>query len=311
MTASRTPAVSVLIPLYNAEPFIGATIESVLAQTFADFELVILNDGSTDASGKIAEEYAAGDERVRVFHQENKGLTATRNSAVAFARGELLAWQDNDDTSYPARLEKQVAYMHANPDCAYLGAAAEIFSEGEDAAVTVALVWHEQLCDRLLTENCFFSGSVMLRKSALLACNGYDERPGTNVVEDFDMAMRIAQRHRVANLPEVLYRYRLNPGGLSISNRELQVSNLKELTRRMRERRSYRSFWLVPGYSIRKTLFIPAGLPKPHENAYRRTVLRTNRNAIRLLLRQGEVAAALKRIMWRMRYPFGRVTPLA
>src|SRR4051812_15533497 len=124
MPASEAPKISVLLPVYNAEPYLKEAIDSVLQQTFADFELIIINDGSKDRSADIIKSYT--DKRILFIDQENIGLSATLNKGIALARGEYIARQDNDDISRPERFRKQVTYLDAHPRTMLLGTAAEI-----------------------------------------------------------------------------------------------------------------------------------------------------------------------------------------
>src|SRR5262249_27061073 len=116
-----SPKVSVAIPVYNREKYIAQAIDSILAQTFTDFEILIIDDGSTDSSVAIARSYS--DPHIRlVCHATNSGVAVARNSAIAHARGEYLAFLDSDDWAYPQRLAKQVAFLDRHPDYAAVGA---------------------------------------------------------------------------------------------------------------------------------------------------------------------------------------------
>src|SRR5262249_44460136 len=115
------PSVSVMMPVYNAERYVGKAIESVLNQTLSDFELVIVNDGSTDGSLEILQEYAARDPRIRLTSRPNVGLVGSRNELLDAARSNLVACMDADDISRSDRLERQVEYLRAHPDCVLVG----------------------------------------------------------------------------------------------------------------------------------------------------------------------------------------------
>src|SRR4051812_3805973 len=117
------PTVSVMIPVHNAAAFVGRTVRSILAQTFTDFELLILDDGSRDASPRILRELAESDRRIRLSLRENHGALATRNELLKLARGKYLAVNDADDVSLRHRLERQVAFLDANPEVVCVGGA--------------------------------------------------------------------------------------------------------------------------------------------------------------------------------------------
>src|SRR5262245_14197402 len=118
MSTETTPAISVLMPIYNAGRFLPAAVESVLAQTFADFELIAIDDGSRDGSSEVLAQLAARDPRIRVFAQENRGIVATLNRALELARAPLVARMDADDLSRPDRFAKQIAFLRQHPEVA-------------------------------------------------------------------------------------------------------------------------------------------------------------------------------------------------
>ena len=132
-TTETTPAITVAMSVYNNADFLGLAIESILGQTFGDFEFLIVNDGSKDGSGGIIDSYAARDSRIRPIHQENRGLVASLNRIIAEARAPLIARMDGDDISMPKRFERQVAFLNANPDYGVAGCwALGIDKTGED-----------------------------------------------------------------------------------------------------------------------------------------------------------------------------------
>src|SRR5688500_8163527 len=118
---SSSPAVSVVVPVYNTERYVADTIDSILEQTFTDFELIVIDDGSTDRSPEILRELAAKASRIRLTVRENRGIVRTRNELLAQCRGRYMAVNDSDDRSMPQRHEKQVAYLESHPQCVLLG----------------------------------------------------------------------------------------------------------------------------------------------------------------------------------------------
>src|SRR3712207_4685936 len=118
---SAAPPVSVVVPVYNTERYIAETIDSILKQTFTDFELIVIDDGSKDRSPDILRELAAKDSRIRLTVRENRGIVRTRNELLEQCRGKYMAVNDSDDLSMPDRLAKQVAYMESHPECVLLG----------------------------------------------------------------------------------------------------------------------------------------------------------------------------------------------
>ena len=215
-----TPQVSVILPVYNAQSYLRESIDSILAQSFQDFELIIINDGSTDASLEIISSY--GDERIILINQENAGLPISLNRAIRVAKGQYLARQDADDVSLPHRLTEQVAYLNVHPQCALLGTWADILVENTP---TNRGLNHPHLNGdiqmKLLFFNCFVHSSIMIRKIALEKSGLYPEDPDKFPPEDYDLWLRIAKYFEVANLPKPLLRYRELPS--SISRSKLQI----------------------------------------------------------------------------------------
>ena len=212
--AATGPAVSVVLPVYNCPLYVGGAIESVLAQTFADFELILIDDGSRDETPAVLRRYI--DPRIMLVTQENRGLAATLNRGIDLARGRYIARQDQDDISLPERFAKQVAYLDAHPECGLVGTWAEIWREG---ARTDRAHRHPSdnstLKFELLFNNPFVHSSVMIRKSALARVGAYSTDRNRQPPEDYELWSRIAREYEVANVPELLHRYREVEGSMS------------------------------------------------------------------------------------------------
>ncbi|MCG3772759.1 MAG: putative glycosyltransferase EpsE [Nitrosomonadaceae bacterium] len=205
------PSVSILMPVYNGERFLREAIDSVLRQTCRDFELLILNDGSTDASRTIVNSYT--DSRIRLIdNEQNRGLPATLNRGLAEASSGLIARQDADDLSFPTRLAKQVEFLSHHPDVALVGTQARFIDERgySNGSILRRACSHDSIKWDLLFDNSFTHSSVMFRKEVIQGeFGGYDET--FSRCEDYDLWSRVAMRHRVANLRETLVSYRLHP----------------------------------------------------------------------------------------------------
>jgi glycosyltransferase involved in cell wall biosynthesis len=205
----ESPRISVLLPVYNGAPYLAASIDSILSQTYEDFELLILNDGSTDDSAAIAKSYS--DERIRYFEHPNMGLPATLNKGAHVARGEFLFRQDQDDLSYPDRFELQVAYLDNHQDVVVLGTWARIFVDGDSVA---AYRYHRHPTTHVaaalssIFDSIFVHSSVAMRRSAFEAVGGYSCDPLRQPPEDFELWSRMCRRYKVANLAKVLVDYR-------------------------------------------------------------------------------------------------------
>jgi glycosyltransferase involved in cell wall biosynthesis len=202
-----SPQITVLLPVYNGAADVEQAVLSILAQTYTDFELLIINDGSKDNTAEIL----AGlhDPRIRLVHQENMGSAAASNRGIALARGRYIARQDHDDLSLPTRLEKQWAYMESNPDCALVGTRAEIWVGDEPSdRMHDHPTEHAHILFDLLFDNPFVHSSVMMRRDAIEAVGGYSTDPVRQPPEDYELLSRLARHYRVANLSERLLIYR-------------------------------------------------------------------------------------------------------
>lgn len=208
------PTITVILPVYNGFPYLRLAVESVLLQTFQDFEFIVINDGSTDSSESVIK--SINDSRIRFLQQCNQGLPATLNTAIGLARGEFIARQDQDDISFPLRLQKQAEFLIANPDIGMVGTSAEIWV-GDTK--TDRLLEHPaddaSIKFNLLFDNPFVHSSVMIRRSVFEKIGGYCEDKSRQPPEDYELWSRVAREFKVANLPEVLLAYREVPGSMS------------------------------------------------------------------------------------------------
>jgi glycosyltransferase involved in cell wall biosynthesis len=201
------PSVTVATVAYNAAPFLEECVRGVQAQTFTDYEHLIVDDGSTDGTLELARKLARGDSRIRVeANPANLGLAGARTRAVALSRGEFLAWQDADDIAMPARLEQQHALLAADDGIAIVGGYLEFFDDSGPLSVRFYPTEDEQLRRMLFRFVPVSQPASMVRLSVLRACGAYDVRYPP--AEDLDMLFRIAARGRMTNVPEVVVRYR-------------------------------------------------------------------------------------------------------
>jgi glycosyltransferase involved in cell wall biosynthesis len=219
------PRVSVVLSVHNGAVDLPKAVDTILAQTFSDFELIAINNGSTDGSAAVLDDFR--DPRVRVFHQVNMGFPAALNRGIALARGRYIARQDHDDWAKPTRLERQVAFLEANQDYALVGTRAEIWVGDRKSERA-----HDHPTDNaalqfdLLFDNPFVHSSMLLRKSALEIVGLYTTDPARQPPEDYELWSRIARRYKVANLPERLTIYREVPNSMS---RERTTSYIEKI----------------------------------------------------------------------------------
>ena len=205
------PRVSVVMPVYNAEAFLQEAVGSILHQTYRDFELIAIDDGSTDGSREMLRQYGKSDSRVKVLDQENRGLTRTLKRGVEVACGELIARMDSDDMSEPERLAEQVAHFEAHPGCVLLGTAVTVVEvDGTPAYVAHVPADDVSIRARLRETSPFYHGAVMFRRGPAIDCGSYDQTLPIHV-EDISLWRRMADRGTLANLAAPLYRYRMVP----------------------------------------------------------------------------------------------------
>ena len=237
MNHSNLPRISVLMPVYNAERYVAEAIESILKQTFSDFEFIIIDDGSTDNSNQILQYYASQDQRIRLFSRENRGLVSTLNEMIGMARGPLLARMDADDISYPDRFAKQVEFLETHQGVACLSGSFELIDgkgrlltrlflpEGDDEIQKMNLAGHTSLC-----HPC-----AMIRSKAVIDVGCYD--PAYPYAEDLDLWLRLGEVGSLANLQDCILKYRLHNISVSESRGEEQQRDTRLACERAWKRR--------------------------------------------------------------------------
>jgi len=232
------PKISVVMAVFNGERYLIEAVESILHQSFRDFEFIILNDGSTDESGEILRRFAKRDSRIRLFNGERRGLTCCLNRGIAIAKGRYLARMDADDVSLPGRFEAQVNYLDANPEVVALGGQARVVSpEGWPLGHWSVPVEHEDI-DAVHIAG--FAGRLihptsMMRLDALRRIGGFDER--LTYAQDYDLWLRLAEIARLSNLPGTILNYRLHLASVSSATRRLQYESVVTIAKVARLRR--------------------------------------------------------------------------
>ena len=201
---------------YNAEPYIAAAIESILGQEFGDFELLIVDDGSTDRTRAIAEGYAARDPRMRIISEMHRGHVKALNQLLLEAGAPLIARADADDVCRITRFGRQVAFLDSHPDYGVVGCEMDFIDATGAPLPKAGPDWvhdHEDML-RILSEGPPFAHpTVMMRREVVLAVGGY--REAFDPAEDYDLWLRLSGRTKFANLPERLVQYRVHPDQLS------------------------------------------------------------------------------------------------
>jgi len=212
----KTPCISVVLPVHNGERYLVQALDSILEQTFDDFELIAIDDGSSDATLSILQRYEAADPRVVVVSRTRKGQIDTMNEGIQIARGEFLARMDADDIALPERFERQLQYLTDHPECVAVGCATQIInSEGVVIGNMLVETGHEAIdrCNLAIKSVGIPHPTAMIRRQAIVEIGGYREQ--FPVAEDLDLFLRLAERGRLANLPEMLLSYRVHGANLS------------------------------------------------------------------------------------------------
>jgi len=216
----KNPKVTVLMSVYNGEKYLREAVDSILAQTFRDFEFLIINDGSTDRTGEILKSYS--DQRIKIInHEKNIGLTKSLNKGLRVAKGEYVARQDADDISMPERLDKEVAFLDTNKNVGLVGTDYFLINEKDKIIDKInCLTESKDLKEKLLEGNQFAHGSIVFKKECIEKVGMYREE--FKFAQDFDFVLRISEIFHIANIPEFLYKWRINIDSVSVNKKTLQ-----------------------------------------------------------------------------------------
>ena len=240
----KKPAASVILPIYNAEKYLDSAIKSVLEQDFENFELLLLNDGSTDRSISCLEYYAARDKRCKLHSWTNRGLIKTLNAGVQLANSDILIRMDADDICRPTRFTKQLSYMSEHPECVALGSRVMLI-DAENWPITEFFadkLEHDEIDAVNLSGNGggIAHPTAVIRKGTILQVGGY--RSDYPHAEDIDLFLRLAEIGRLSNLSDILLDYRQHPSSIGYRYSQTQ----KESSRRA-----------VVGACVRRGIEIP------------------------------------------------------
>ncbi len=225
--------ISVVMPVYNSERYLPEALQSILNQTHKNFEFICVNDGSTDKSLEILEEFAKRDARIIIINQPNKGVVSSLNLAISLSKYNYIARMDSDDISHPTRLDRQIKYMNSNKDISILGTAYNYVDvDGmvlntrkppqNDSRIKGMLLFGSPLCHP----------SVMFNK-LLIGQDLYYDNDFTHC-EDYELWTRLSGKVKFGNLPDVLLDYRIHGKSVSRENQELQIANkVKSINRNL------------------------------------------------------------------------------
>jgi len=232
------PAISVVLPAYNAAEHLSEAIESIRAQSFTDFELIVVDDGSIDATPRLLRDFAGQDKRIRIVSRPNTGIVGALNDGITAARADLIARMDADDIAVGWRFEKQFAYMQKHPECVLLGAQVVVIDPyGMALYQSQYPLDHESIDAALMLGK---GGTIrhpvaMMRREAIVKSGGY--RKQYQWAEDVDLFLRLAEIGRIANLPDVLLQYRQHCGSVNRTRFQQQADLITQVVREAAARR--------------------------------------------------------------------------
>ncbi|TWT97969.1 putative glycosyltransferase EpsE [Botrimarina colliarenosi] len=253
---SNPPPVSVLMPVYNCEPYLDEAVRSIRGQTFSDFEFVIVNDGSTDGSLATLRRHAAEDPRIVVIDRPNGGIVAALNAGVAQCRGALIARMDGDDIALPERLALSKQLLDARPEVGVVGTAAVVVDEQGVPCDELRRPLSHADIDRCATQTgwCGVLHPTVMVRASLLHQHPYDDRYPS--AEDYDLFLRLSEVTVVENLPEALLLYRRHGNSICGSRQAEQAASVFRALQATAKRRgakmnqelaqlAYRASWLA------------------------------------------------------------------
>lgn len=233
------PAISVLLPCFNAEQFLEKCISSVLSSTYQNFELIAVDDGSTDSTNKIIRLFKARDARLVLHEQPNSGIVVALNNALNLAKGKYAARMDADDICTPDRFQKQIAFLEANPSVLVVGGQGYLIDEDDDLISPISILLdHDSIDSDLLNK---FNSRAMIHPAAMFRTKKIKELGGYREefiwAEDLDLFLRVAEHGKLANLDSVVIHYRKHGNSVTDTRALLQRRNAMRATNEARLRR--------------------------------------------------------------------------
>lgn len=246
------PLISIILPTYNGAHTISQAISSVLAQTYHDWELVIISDGSTDGTKAIVESYSKAEPRIIfVTNEHNMGIQKTLNKGVGFARGEYIARIDDDDEWVdPLKLSAQVAFFEKNPGYVLVGTNAVVADEnGTSLSVNIMPKTDKDIRSKILSKNCFSHSTILIKRDVIKKIGGYSEKKENLHAEDYDLWLKAGIEGKMANLEMKSTVLTAHSNSLTSRNRVMQARNI--LGAAIAYRKEYPNFLI--GYLISAT----------------------------------------------------------
>jgi glycosyltransferase involved in cell wall biosynthesis len=292
MKSTEVPAVSLVMGVFNGERFLADAVQSILDQDFSDFEFIIIDDGSTDDSATMLDNYQHLDARVKVWHEKHAGLVSSLNKGCELARGKYIARMDADDVAHRDRLSQQVAFMEAHPEVAVLGAAVEwISASGRSLYISKNPAKDEEIkADLIDRRRCaFWHPTIVMRREVFALTGGY--RSHLLGAEDYDLWLRAADRFQLANLETVVLNYRIHSSQVSIQQRMQQTRSTLGAQFAARKRKEGLADPLSGVKEITPEVLIAWGISASEQ---RSEIFSDYRKWIRMMSNAGEYSSALK-----------------
>jgi glycosyltransferase involved in cell wall biosynthesis len=227
--SSFNPLVSVILPCYNAENFVEASVRSIMDQTYSNLEIILIDDSSSDKTLYILQSLGKLDPRIKIFHNEkNEGLVASLNKGIANAKGKYIARMDADDIALANRIEKQVNFMEVNNDVAVCGSNYLVIDDKNKQVGKIEFPLENAVIKtELLFTNAFGHPTTIIKKEALEKCGYYEE--GMVPAEDYELWIRISKHYEVANIYDKLLKYRVHENNLTITKKENQIHVFRKI----------------------------------------------------------------------------------
>lgn len=219
------PKVSVVMPVYKGDKYLSEAVDSILNQTFSDFEFIIICDDPTDETCCIFDKYQQKDSRIKIYYQKRQGLVNSLNMGFSLAKSEYIARMDADDISLPTRFEKQIEFMDNNPEIGICGTWIKTIGDNP-GNVSKHPCDHETIRSKLLFESSVAHPSVIIRKN-IFCKNRLFYNPDETYAEDYGLWVRAITRLRFANIPEVLLHYRVHNSTSNIDKQQEVASNIR------------------------------------------------------------------------------------
>lgn len=229
--------VSIILPTYNGSNRIEKAINSILSQSYINWELLIIDDGSIDNIKEIVDNFTKNDLRIKYIKNEfNLGIQKTLNYGLRESKGEYIARIDDDDIwCDKEKLTKQVDFLNTNPECVLVGTGVIIVDKNNKELLRYLLPEHDkEIRNQILGKNCFVHSSVLFRKDIMIKVSGYDESSDMRHIEDYDLWLRLGLEGELANLSSYSVRFTLHDASISSQNKVKQYKNILSLVKRLR-----------------------------------------------------------------------------